>query len=57
MMLRHIGENDAADRAEKAMLDVFAEGKTLTRDLGGTAKTNEFARAIVEKMDQGAAAA
>jgi len=57
MMLRHIGETDAADRAEKAMLAVFAEGKTLTRDLGGTAKTNEFARAIVEKMDQGAVAA
>ncbi|HYJ91517.1 MAG TPA: isocitrate dehydrogenase (NAD(+)) [Pyrinomonadaceae bacterium] len=50
MMLRHIGEQDAAARVEKAMLDVFAEGKVLTRDLGGAAKTNEFARAIVEKM-------
>jgi isocitrate dehydrogenase (NAD+) len=49
-MLRHIGEYDAAQRIEKAMLDVFAEGKVLTRDLGGTAKTNEFARAIVEKI-------
>ncbi len=56
MMLRHLGENDAADRAEKAMLAVFAEGKTLTRDLGGTAKTNEFARSIVEKMEKGVAA-
>jgi isocitrate dehydrogenase (NAD+) len=50
MMLRYIGETDAADRAEKAMLDVFAEGKFITKDLGGTAKTNEFARAIVEKI-------
>ena len=50
IMLRHIGEHDAAQRIEKAMLDVFAEGKALTRDLGGTAKTNEFARAIVEKL-------
>jgi len=50
IMLRHIGEQDAAVRAEKALLDVFAEGKWLTRDLGGTAKTNEFARAIVEKL-------
>ena len=56
MMLRHLGEHDAANRAEKAMLAVFAEGKTLTRDLGGTAKTNEFARAIVEKMEKGQAA-
>ncbi len=50
MMLRHIGEMDAAQRAETAMLAVFAEGKYLTRDLGGTAKTNEFARAIEEKI-------
>jgi isocitrate dehydrogenase (NAD+) len=50
IMLRHIGEHDAAQHIEKAMLDVFAEGKSLTRDLGGTAKTNEFARAIVEKL-------
>jgi isocitrate dehydrogenase (NAD+) len=50
IMLRHIGEYDAAQRIEKAMLDVFAEGKVLTRDLGGTAKTNEFSRAIVEKI-------
>lgn len=56
MMLRHLGETEAAARTEKAMLAVFAEGKTITRDLGGTAKTNEFARAIVEKILQAAAA-
>lgn len=50
MMLRHIGENDAADRAEKAMLAVFADGEHLTRDLGGTAKTEEFASAIIDKL-------
>src|SRR6187401_2533961 len=57
IMLRHIGEPDAADRVEKAMLEVFADGKTLTKDLGGTAKTNEFARAIVEKLTKSTAAA
>lgn len=51
MMLRHMGEMDAAQRAETAMFEVFTEGKSLTRDLGGTAKTNEFARAIVEKIE------
>ena len=56
LMLRHLEEFDAATRVEKAMLDVYAEGKILTRDLGGTAKTNEFARAVVEKMGQAAAA-
>jgi isocitrate dehydrogenase (NAD+) len=50
IMLRHIGENEAAARIEKAMLEVFAHGRSLTRDLGGTAKTNEFALAIVEKI-------
>lgn len=50
MMLRHIGENDAAERAERAMLAVFAEGKFLTRDLGGTTNTADFASAIIEKL-------
>ncbi|MCC6451513.1 MAG: isocitrate/isopropylmalate dehydrogenase family protein, partial [Acidobacteria bacterium] len=49
-MLHHIGEKAAADRMNDAMLAVFADGKFLTRDLGGTAKTNEFARAIEEKI-------
>ena len=52
IMLRHIGEQAAAERVEKATLDVFAEGKWLTRDLGGSTKTNEFARAVVEKLTQ-----
>jgi isocitrate dehydrogenase (NAD+) len=57
MMLHHIGEADAAARIQKAMLEVYAEGKFITKDLGGTAKTNEFARAIVEKLQQSSAAA
>jgi isocitrate/isopropylmalate dehydrogenase len=56
-MLRHIGEQDAASRMHDAILAVFAEGKSITRDLGGTAKTNEFARAIEEKIKAGASAA
>ena len=50
MMLHHIGENAAADKAEQAMLAVFAEGTSLTRDLGGNAKTSEFASAIIDEM-------
>lgn len=56
MMLHHIGETEAASRIQKAMLDVYAEGKYITKDLGGTAKTNEFARAIVDKVQQSSAA-
>ncbi len=50
LMLRYIGEREAADRIETAMLTVFKEGKVRTRDIGGTAKTAEFADAIIQKM-------
>lgn len=50
LMLRYIGEREAADRTETAMLTVFKEGKVRTRDIGGTAKTAEFADAIIQKM-------
>jgi isocitrate dehydrogenase (NAD+) len=50
LMLRYIGEREAADRVETAMLTVFKEGKVRTRDIGGTAKTAEFADAIIQKI-------
>ncbi len=50
LMLRYLGERDAAERIEKAMLEVFAEGKIRTRDIGGTSKTAEFADAIIAKL-------
>jgi len=51
LMLRYIGERDAAARVENAMLAVFEEGRVRTRDIGGTAKTAEFADAIIQKMN------
>jgi isocitrate dehydrogenase (NAD+) len=50
MMLHHLGERKAAQRIEKAMLEVFAEGEVRTKDLGGTANTADFANAIIDKM-------
>ena len=50
LMLRYINERQAADRIEQALLKVFTEGKVRTRDIGGTAKTAEFADAIISKM-------
>ena len=47
LMLRHLGERDAAQKIEAAMLKTFTEGKTRTRDIGGQAKTSEFAEAII----------
>jgi isocitrate dehydrogenase (NAD+) len=51
LMLRYIGEREAADKVEKAMLTVFEEGKVRTRDIGGSARTAEFADAIIQKMN------
>src|SRR5256714_1952362 len=50
MMLRYIAEREAADCIEHAMLAVFIEGRVRTRDIGGTAKTAEFADAIIQKL-------
>jgi len=50
LMLRHLGERDAAQRIESAMLNVFKEGKTRTRDIGGQSNTTEFADAIIAAL-------
>ncbi|MDQ1728905.1 MAG: isocitrate dehydrogenase [Pyrinomonadaceae bacterium] len=50
LMLRHIGEREAADRTESAMLQVFIDGKVRTKDIGGTANTAEFANEIIAQM-------
>ncbi len=50
VMLRYIGEPAAAKSVEDAMMAVFAEGVVRTKDLGGTAKTAEFANAIIDKI-------
>lgn len=48
MMLRYLNEAQAADRVESAVAKVLREGKTVTRDLGGTATTTEYTEAILE---------
>ena len=53
MMLRWLNEKAAADRIEKAMYQVLDEGKRVTYDVGGTAKTDEYAQAIIDKMHAG----
>lgn len=50
MLLRHIGMPDMADKVEQAVRDVLTEGKILTRDLGGSATTEEFTDAIIAKL-------
>src|SRR5258706_10464330 len=51
LMLRHIGETAIADRVHAALERVYRERKHLTRDIGGTAGTTEFADAVIEQME------
>ncbi len=50
LMLRHIGELEAAERAQRAIHRVYSGGQALTRDVGGTTNTTEFAEAVVAAM-------
>ena len=50
LMLRYLDEEAAADRVHKALETVYAERKTLTRDVGGTAGTSQFADAVLAAM-------
>jgi isocitrate dehydrogenase (NAD+) len=50
MMLRHMRLNEYADKIEGAIFKVLAEGKTITGDLGGKAKTAEYAEAVCKAL-------
>lgn len=50
MMLRYLGENEAANKFDAAILKVLNEGKTLTSDLGGSSTTIEVAQAIKDSL-------
>ncbi len=50
MMLKHLGELDAGLRVEAAIDSVLEEGKTVTRDVGGSASTMDFAKAVAQKL-------
>ncbi|GAC1446380.1 MAG: isocitrate/isopropylmalate dehydrogenase family protein [Pyrinomonadaceae bacterium] len=47
LMLKYIGEREAADKIENALFKVLREGKTRTRDIGGDASTHEYTDAII----------
>ncbi|MBU1944107.1 MAG: isocitrate/isopropylmalate dehydrogenase family protein [Actinobacteria bacterium] len=51
LMLRHIGQEDAADRVLAGVRKVIGEGKVVTYDIGGDAKTSEMAAAIVKAIE------
>src|SRR3954462_13915044 len=52
LMLRHLGEHDAAWKIRNALEYVYRDKKNLTKDVGGSASTTQFTDAIIEAMDK-----
>ena len=50
LMLRHLGEPEAADRIWKAMVLTLAIGHHLTRDLGGTLSTQQYTDELIKEI-------
>lgn len=56
LMLRHLGETDAAARLERAVADVIADGKSVTYDLKPrpddptAVGTSQMADAIIARL-------
>jgi isocitrate dehydrogenase (NAD+) len=50
MMLDHIGEPAAAERVRRAIVATIVADRVRTRDLGGTATTEEFGRAVARRV-------
>jgi len=51
LMLDHIGESETAERVQAGLEQVYREGKTLTKDVGGTSGTREFADEVLRAME------
>ena len=50
MMLRYLGENEAADTFDNAILNVLSDADKLTSDLGGSSTTLELTNEIIKKL-------
>jgi isocitrate dehydrogenase (NAD+) len=50
LMLAHIGEREASLKLQQAIHAVYAEGKYLTGDVGGSASTFQFTEAIIRNL-------
>jgi isocitrate/isopropylmalate dehydrogenase len=50
LMLDYLGFSAEASRLDAAVRKVYADGRVLTPDQGGTAKTSEFTRAVIANL-------
>jgi isocitrate dehydrogenase (NAD+) len=51
LMLHHINEGATAERVQAGLEQVYREGKTLTKDVGGSSGTRAFAEAVLKAME------
>jgi tartrate dehydrogenase/decarboxylase / D-malate dehydrogenase len=51
MMLRHLGEAEAADAVDHACMTVLRDGEVIPPDLGGKATTSQVGNAIVAALE------
>lgn len=50
MMLQHLGLNEIGDQIHNAVLTTIADGKWRTGDLGGTASTSDYTKALIDNL-------
>jgi isocitrate dehydrogenase (NAD+) len=50
MMLDHIGQQDVATRVRNAVTATLEARQTITPDIGGRARTEEYAEAVVRAL-------
>ena len=50
MMLEYLCDGERAQRIRNALETTIREGKTVTRDLGGTASTDQFTDAVIARL-------
>ncbi len=50
LMLRHLGETQAAEKVERAVQTVIGKGEVVTPDLGGSATTDKYTDALIREI-------
>jgi isocitrate dehydrogenase (NAD+) len=50
LLLEHLGEGEAASNLTAAIEDVYRGGRVLTPDFGGSATTDQFSNAVIDRL-------
>jgi len=50
MLLEHLGQGERARRVRSALEGTLREGRVVTRDLGGSATTDDLTDAIIARL-------